>query len=312
MGTCSARNLPLTLLLALAVSSPAGAQSTNPSDFVTISEVTPGGATLALTDPVGEVDDRSILRIVFDESQMEPPDPATNDPNVTIAVEAKLFKGPTPTNITRIDNYLSPDKDGNPDPHDKSFNPSTGASVVPDTSLDLPALGGSDYDVIVVKVTNLETQEDIERWLRIKPFGLRPRVTDSLFFIRRQGVDDEEQAAGVEDVNFGPAPGVSWGGVYFARTNRAVRFLKPGVGINLSFMDWSDPAFDIATGQFASGTTSNDIEIGMGIQGSLFNNIVQVTYGWNLHAEQDREYFGIGVSFVNFTSKVTGLIPSSQ
>lgn len=306
------RSLPLALIFALVLPWSAGAQSTNPGDFVTISEVTPGGATIVLTDPVGEVDNRSILRIVFDESQMAPPKPATGDLTVEVTVGATLYKGSTPTKVANIDNFVSSGTGGKLVYHDKPFAPASGASVVPDTALDLSALGGSDYDAIVVKVTNLRTQEDVERRLQIRPFGLRPRVTDSVFFIRRQGVDNEEQAAGVEDVNFAPAPGVSWGGVYFARHSRAVRFLKPGVGVNVSFMDWSDPAFDIATGQFASGTTSNDIEVGMGIQASLFNNILQVTYGWNLHAEQDREYFGIGVSFVNFTSKVAGLIPSSQ
>lgn len=77
--------------------------------------------------------------------------------------------------------------------------------------------------------------------------------------------------------------------------------------MNVLFLTWSDPAFDLDTGQFTSGTKESNIQIGMGIQGSLFSGVLQFTYGWNLNAQEKRTYVGIGISFVNLASKLSDL-----
>jgi hypothetical protein len=46
----------------------------------------------------------------------------------------------------------------------------------------------------------------------------------------------------------------------------------------------------------------------MGAAFSLFNNAIQFTYGANLHTEQDRMYWGVGISFVNLSTKVASLV----
>jgi len=152
------------------------------------------------------------------------------------------------------------------------------------------------------------TQQSLTVTLTPQKFGFRVRVTDSLMFIKRLGVSKADRMAGVEDFNFGPSPGVTYGGTYFARENALLRFLQPGAGINVLFTKWGNPAFDISTGQFVPGTKAGDIQTGLGGQASLFGNIIQFTFGANLQVEQKRRYFGVGVSFVNLTTKVAGLI----
>jgi hypothetical protein len=127
-------------------------------------------------------------------------------------------------------------------------------------------------------------------------------------FIKRLNVSSADRKAGISDFNFGPSPGVTYGGSYFARKNSLLRFLQPGIGINVIFTKWDNPAFDISTGQFVSGTKSSDIQTALGGQLSLFGNVIQVGYGANLNVDQKRSYFGVGVSFVNLTTKVAGLL----
>ena len=46
------------------------------------------------------------------------------------------------------------------------------------------------------------------------------------------------------------------------------------------------------------------MNIGMGFQFSLFNNILMFSYGANLQAQRSRWYYGIGLSFVQLGGKI--------
>jgi hypothetical protein len=283
------------------------AQSTDPGVFTTFTESVLGKAGISLTQLHAEVDSRSVIQITFEENRMKPPSNAAGNEEVKIRVEAFLVEGTTVTPVTIIDNYLSGTVSA-PVRHDKSFRNLPGFAVIPDTSIDLGALNAADYDKIQIRVTNLITQESVERHLVPRSFGFHTSMSDSMLFVKRQGVTNEEEDAGLEDFNFGPAPGVTYLASFLPRRNGFLRLLRPGIGLNVSFMDWDDSAFDPASGMFPQGTDSNDIEVGMGLQLSFFNNVLQVTYGWNLQAEQDREYFGVGLSFVNLTQSLRRLI----
>lgn len=133
-------------------------------------------------------------------------------------------------------------------------------------------------------------------------------VKDSFFFLNRLGVSAEKPVEGVDNVNFGPAPGVTYLWTISTRKNNFLRVLRPSLGVNVSFTDWDDPAFNQATGQFAAGTNASDIEITSGVVGGVFDGIVQFTFGWNLNVEQRRTYFGVGFSFVNIVDRLGKLI----
>lgn len=295
--------------------------STNPADYTSIVETTRRGNTIELETTFGEIDDQSVIEIRFDESRMALP--VGEIRQVEIRVEAFQIRNGVQSPIVPIDNYVSratsarPTTGGGGGPANVavayvfSDKPYDGVIYqhVPDTLINLIGLGAHDADQIEIRVTNLQTQETVVRVLRPQTFGFRVATTDSLLFLKRLSVAEEDREAGLDAVNFGPAPGVTYGGTYLSRGNEFLRFLKPGVGLTVSFMNWTDPAFDLTTSKFVSGTKSSDVNIGLGAQFSLFNNVLLFSLGVNLQAEQNREYFGVGVSFVNLGSRVAQLIP---
>ncbi len=155
--------------------------------------------------------------------------------------------------------------------------------------------------------------------LTVKKFGWKaPLVTDSFFFIKRLGIDDEDidpprDTSGnplfdaVREVNFAPAPGASLGATFFKRGNSSwdkfLRALAPGIGINVSFMNFDDPGFDLVSNAFTK-TTGVNVQVATGPVVSLFDNKLQFTYGWNLSADRKRRYFGVGFSFIKIAERL--------
>ena len=282
-------------------------RSTNPALFATVTELPPGSGSdpRKLTRTSAEVDNQSVIHIDFDEDRMTKG--SAKNHAVEIRVEIFLIRDATVSRVAPLDNYLS----GNGDSityHDRPYNPSSMLTVVPDTYFNLRRLNLETGDQIEIRITNRSTQESLVKLLSPRPFGFNIRVADSLLLLKRISVSNEDREEGVAAFNFGPAPGVTYSGVFLHRDNRFVRFLRPGIGFNVSFTDWDDPALDIATGKFAKGTKSNDVEIGMGILVSFFDNALQLSYGFNLHVEKRRQYVGVGVSFVNISSRVSSLL----
>jgi len=301
-------------------------KSSDPSLFTTVNERVLHGTPLQI-DSAGktEVDDRSSIQIKFDQSQMSDPAPTIlngpTSPTVTIRVEVFAIRGNARTQVAPIANFSemvsnppknsTPGTSGNDVPtllgHDHSYNPAVN-STVPNTEFDLKSLGISDADEIDVVITNVENREQLIVPLVPRQFGLRPKVSDTVMFVKRLGITKADQAKGISAFNFGPSPGVSYGGTYYARRNAVMRFIQPGVGVTVLFTKWDNPAYDVATGQFVAGTKSSDIQTAFGGQFTLFSNIVQVGYGVNLQVDQKRQYFSIGLSFVNLATKVGGLL----
>ncbi|MCI0623916.1 MAG: hypothetical protein L0387_20045 [Acidobacteria bacterium] len=277
---------------------------------------------VGLKSPFVEVDKDSVIEITFDKSKMAVPVAA--GARVQIKIEANILKRGTSTPIAPIRNYLSKRTGSSVGSggaaegettvsyvsHIKAYNPSVpGQDQVPSTDINLGGIAGAaDADQIELQIINAATREVFALTLKPRPFGFRVGASDSLFFLKRFGIGDADQKNGVQEINFGPAPGVTYGGVYMARHNSVIRFLEPGIGVNASFMNWRDPAFDVTTGRFVQNTTATDVNIGLGIQTSLFHNIIQFTYGANLHATQDRTYFGIGISFIQLGTKIASLV----
>lgn len=142
------------------------------------------------------------------------------------------------------------------------------------------------------------TEKEAARVLRIRvtaeELGVVRRITDSALFLKRF-VDREDQD-GDDDVALTPTPGVTLGWTYRARRGALLRFLNPGVGINVSF-----PAFAPTAQQTDPGASDAEsgsrLHVAVGGVVSLFDNAVMVTYGWSLTARQNRTYWGLGFSF---------------
>ena len=98
---------------------------------------------------------------------------------------------------------------------------------------------------------------------------------------------------------------------YFKRgesgKDKFFRGLGPGIGLNVTFMNFNDPSFDLSTSKFVN-TTGANVQVGSGIIGSLFDNKLQLSYGWNLNVEQRRNYFTVGFGLLEIGKEVVKYI----
>ncbi len=124
----------------------------------------------------------------------------------------------------------------------------------------------------------------------VSPFGFQdaiPRRPVSLLSFTRA------QAPGQ---SYSPRPGVAALWNYYGRSpwrKSAWRAIAPGLGIAAHFLD-----FD----------ATQDVEVGLGLVLTLFDDLLHFSYGVNLQGEVDgdREYFAVGVSFEEVARKVQG------
>ena len=281
--------------------------ATHPAHYTTIFELKRRGKENILSGPYSEIDDRSMIAIRFDETKMALP--STNGYRVKIRVEAFQTKGSDRDRIAHIDNYVSQKTSETTGEvkiafkfTDRPYDGQNGSSAsVPDTILDPNRFEEKDVDQIEVHVTNLATEERMVWLFKPRRLGFRAKTTDSFLFVKRLNTS---KAEGVAAVNFAPSPGVTFGGTYLVRKNRFVRALTPGMGLNATFLNWKDPTYDPDTKKYLPNTRGAEVNIGMGVQVSLFNNVLVFSYGANLQAERSRWYYGIGLSFVQLGGKI--------
>jgi hypothetical protein len=184
--------------------------------------------------------------------------------------------------------------------------------------VSLHGAGAKDGDTLTIKAEvrggdagegqGVTTQFEIA----IKRYGWKPQLADSFMFIHREHLTLKEITANPNDtklnrVNFAPSPGMTFGVVYLDRGDtgwhRFCRALGPGFGMNVSFMNFNDPGFDLTTQKFTN-TTGVNVQVGAGVVGGLFDNKLQITRGWNLNADQKRQYWGIGFGFIEIGKTV--------
>lgn len=149
--------------------------------------------------------------------------------------------------------------------------------------------------------------------IAVKKYGVKLHWASSFMFIKRLNITDADTQPAADGttlsrVNYAPSPGMSYGFTYFKRGDRGMdkfaRVLAPTIGMNVSFMNFKDPGFDLTTTMFTN-TKGTDVQIGAGPVFSLFNNKLDFTYGWNLNVERKRNYFGIGFGFIEIAKELT-------
>lgn len=170
--------------------------------------------------------------------------------------------------------------------------------------------------------------------LIVRDRGTRVAVSPSLLFIKRLGVTaadvDITNPNAIKAVDFSPFPGVTFGAIFHSRgltkvtgkawdyeaaesgASRFLGALAPGIGINVTFMNFGDPRdFDPAAnggnGAFTN-TNGTNFEVGAGVVGSLFDNNLQFTYGYNLNAGRKHSYFGVGFGFIEVGKRLAGFL----
>ena len=312
---CTAAAGPLLLVPSITSGQP------HPRQYVKVYEVRDSN-----TDSPAELgrvmDRRNSVLIDFDENALlKALAGQTRTNSVLIRVEASLQRGDSVAQPIEVDNFITVTETPGSESTAKSFSfvyhdkpvdldrsNNRLTSILPDSFINLVRLGASAGDRLYLKITDVQSQNELNFITDIDTFGLDAQVTDSFLLLRRLGVTNELKAAGLQDINFRPAPGTTFGWVYRARENPVLRVLTPGFGYNVSFTDWGNTAFDIATGKFKKGTQGSNVEIGTGFVLTLFHNTLHLSYGWNLHVESKRRYFGVGFSFFNLSQRIGDLM----
>jgi len=183
-------------------------------------------------------------------------------------------------------------------------------------SLDDAKAQDGDSLKVTVRVQNPDGQgtgNKVPFYVAVKKYGIKLHWASSFMFLKRLNITDADaqpKADGttLSKVNYAPSPGMSYGFTYFKRGDSAgdkfARVLAPTIGMNVSFMNFKDPGFDLVKNMFTN-TKGTDVQVGAGPVFSLFNNKLDFTYGWNLNVDRKRNYFGIGFGFIEIAKELT-------
>ncbi len=164
-----------------------------------------------------------------------------------------------------------------------------------DGNIDLREARASEGDLLKVSLLWYENEDSsLPKELelasyQIKDVGWRLKVSDSFFLIDR--ISDPDDTENLSPSKFKGAPGASLLFSYGnnGHKNNLLKRLEPSLGINISYVDFY---------------TNKDLEVGVGaVLGILRNNIL-LTIGYNLHAESNGGYMGLGFSFANISSQI--------
>ena len=177
------------------------------------------------------------------------------------------------------------------DPPDSSTR-ARGLLEIVDTDFSLAGVAADHGDRVVMRVELLESQESGARVLtshqhefRVVENGFRAQLDAHLVFVDRV----TEPGGAIKETHFEPAPSASWTlhcrfRSHLGRNTWANLWngLDLGVGISVTTLDFED----------------DGMEIGAGVQGSVFSGLVQLGYGWNGTVEDDREYWFVGIGII--------------
>lgn len=129
-----------------------------------------------------------------------------------------------------------------------------------------------------------------EAWdVEVARFGFYPRVGAELIFARADtGTADAKSwkanAAAVAELHHRFRDPTAWGEFW--------NLVDPSLGVHLASLD--------------QGT--ENVEFGLGLNASLFGGFVTAGYGWNLAADQDGDYWFVGIDLINVLGQAQGLL----
>lgn len=155
-----------------------------------------------------------------------------------------------------------------------------------DTSFIISETGAKSGDTIIIKIKNDERVLEVK--ILVKEFGMKVVLKDSFLFVRRS------------DSDFLPMPGVSLCQILYNSREQDgfCRWLKPGVGINVSFPQEED------TLDKTNPIPKGGMPLSTGLVFSIFENSVYLSGGLDLTSEKRYLYWGIGFSFIDIYSKI--------
>jgi hypothetical protein len=159
--------------------------------------------------------------------------------------------------------------------------------------------------------TAAENEELIDTVFAVGRFGLHARFSDMALFVQRLG-EDRANSTGTnpvvfDSVNFRPAPGVNYGFNYYHRRHASIRVLEPGFGLHIVFLNWNDRPRGSSAADTEITQVTN-LQIGIGLTGSMFDGTVVGALGWNLQVKDQRPYVAIGFSITGLARKIAQFV----
>lgn len=162
---------------------------------------------------------------------------------------------------------------------------------IQDTEIQITRTPRRDKDLIEFTAQLIKDDGTImsegSRLFRVTKFGLHSNVSGNVIFVDRVSNPPDER-----EVNFIAAPAVSYTFRYHTREEskgaRVWNIFNPGIGLNTALLNFQ----------------GSDIEVGIGAALSLFGDIVQGGYGYNLQVDDDHEYIFIGIGLFEMIGAV--------
>jgi len=156
-----------------------------------------------------------------------------------------------------------------------------------------------------------ENEDVIDTIYEVGRFGLHVRFSDMALFVQRLG-EDRANSTGTnpvlfDSVNFRPAPGVNYGFNYYHRRHASIRLLEPGFGVHIVFLNWNERLRNAPSAD-TDLTQVTNLQVGMGLTGSMFDGTVVGALGWNLHVKDQRPYLGVGFSITGLARKIAQFV----
>ena len=160
---------------------------------------------------------------------------------------------------------------------------------VQDAVIQLPSDQLEDGDRIEITVVNYGPQRPRSyTWhVEVRDLGATLRTDPTLLLVQRTTAAGSNNEA---PSDYKPAPGTSF--VWEVKTRKEWwNSLDFRFGVNGSFVDFR---------------SDKDFEVGVGPVVSFANGLVQLTYGWNLHAG-GQPYWALGLGFLDIKERVAEL-----
>jgi hypothetical protein len=165
-----------------------------------------------------------------------------------------------------------------------------------DGVIELGGLNLGEGDRVLVTVTNHYPRDRSITWfLNVRDIGVHTQTSPSALLVHRVG--EMPLQSGTKDLDtlelrsvLEPAPGASFQ-LSFTSRSPGWNFLHPALGINGTFVDFRK---------------DKSIEVGLGPVLTLFDGILQASYGWNLSSNRRTHYWSIGLGFLDLASRLSG------
>jgi hypothetical protein len=166
------------------------------------------------------------------------------------------------------------------------------------TLLEIARTDPAENDVIDVGISVMRQSQVVyeeHRTIRVHFYGWHSGLASGLIFVRAQKAAQENfkpEAAAIWRIVRTPRP---WESQWYYR-------LSPAIGFHSTTLHFASTASATTTGTATSD--DNGVQFGLGISAHLWNDLLQVGYGWNVAVTKNRGYGYLGLGIMKLLRQV--------